>query len=169
MHYGLILMIIPALICGLMFTNCSGDKNEKPEVQQEEQQDLNTEGGEANGEDFDFAHDKIASIVGNWKLLKERIPFTSTGPITRDYSQDSIVYEFKQDGTLIVSENAKNYGLHESGKYSFIKDEWGMGLGDYPWGLKINQGQTNWYRISSEELIIDGSPLDGSTLYFVKI
>jgi hypothetical protein len=118
---------------------------------------------------FDFAHDETAKIIGKWKLksisINSRMGFSCT-----DCSPYNVVYEFKQNGALIVSSNSKtNYGWHESGEYSFNKDEWGMGqpLG-YPWGLSINKGLTNWYKFSKEKLIIDYSPGDGATYYFVK-
>jgi len=117
---------------------------------------------------FDFAHDKAASIIGKWKLEKIRV-LSRLGISCMDCSSYNIVYEFKQDGSLIVSENTENYGWHESGEYSFIKDEWNMGHNGYPWGLNINKGPTNWYVLSSKKLIIDYSPGDGTTYYFVKI
>ena len=117
---------------------------------------------------FDFAHDKDASIIGKWKLENIRVNSRS-GICCADCSLNNIVYEFKQDGSLTVSGNTDNYGLHESGEYTFIKDEWSLGLDGYPWGLNINKGNTLWYMLSSKKLIIDYSPLDGATLYFVKI
>ena len=115
---------------------------------------------------FDFAHEKTASIIGKWKLEKIKV-HSRLGISCTDCSPYSVVYEFKQNGTLTVSGNAENYGWHESGEYSFAKDEWGMGHDGYPWGLNIN-GTTNWYILSSKKLIIDYSPGDGATLYFVK-
>ena len=117
---------------------------------------------------FDFTHEKSASIIGKWKLEKIKISFTPNGPILHDCSPYNVVYEFKQDSTLTVSANTENHGWHESGEYSFIKDEWDMGQDGFPWGLSINNGHTNWYKISSEKLIIDYSPGDGGTYYFVK-
>ena len=117
---------------------------------------------------FDFDHDENASIIGEWKLEKIKVN-TRLGISCTDCSPYNIVYEFKQNGVLIVSENTKNYGWHESGEYSFIKDEWSMGHDGYPWGLNINKGSTNWYILSSKKLIIDYSPGDGATYYFVKI
>ena len=116
---------------------------------------------------FDFAHDKTASIIGKWKLEKIRVS-SRLGISCMDCSSYNVLYEFKQNGTLTVSGNTKNLGCHESGEYSFIKDEWSMGRDDYPWGLKINYGSTNWYMLSSKKLIIDYSPGDGATYYFVK-
>ena len=117
---------------------------------------------------LDFAHDKTASIVGQWKLEKIRVQ-SRAGISCMDCSSYHIVYEFRQDGSLMVSESTENYGWHDSGEYSFIEDEWNMGHHGYPWGLNINKGPTNWYMLSSKKLIIDYSPGDGATYYFVKI
>jgi len=118
---------------------------------------------------FNFSHDGTASIIGKWKLEKIRV-ISRLGTFCTDYSKYNVVYEFKHDGILTVSSgNSENHGWHESGEYSFIKDEWGMSQDGYPWGLNINKGSTNWYILSSKELIIDYSPGDGATYYFVKI
>jgi len=151
----IILMIIPALICGVMFLSCGSDKIEEG----------------INCEDclciYDFAHEKNASIIGEWKL--EKISTISRlGAFCTDCSSYNIVYEFKQNGALTVSANSENYGPHESGEYSFIKDEWGAGRDNFPLGLSLN-GNTGWYMLSSKKLIIDYSPVDGSTFYFVKL
>jgi len=116
---------------------------------------------------YDFAHEKTASIIGEWKLEKIRT-HSLLGFVCTDCSPYNVVYEFNQNGTLTVSGNTENYGWHESGEYSFINDEQGMGHNGYPWGLNINQGLTNWYILSSKKLIIDYSPGDGATYYFVK-
>ena len=116
---------------------------------------------------FDFAHEETASIIGKWKLEKIRV-HSRLGVSCTDCSPYNVVYEFKQNGALTVSGSTENFGWHESGEYSFIKDEWSMGHDGYPWGLNINNGLTNWYVLSSKKLIIDYSPGDGATYYFVK-
>ena len=151
----LVFMIISALICGAVFTSCGTDKTQVIE----------------DCEDcsciFNFSHEKNASIIGEWKLEKIKV-HSRLGISCTDCSPYNVVYEFKKNGTLTVSGNTENYGWHESGKYSFIKDEWGAGRDDYPWGLNINEGLTNWFMLSSKTLIIDYSPLDGGTFYLVK-
>jgi hypothetical protein len=114
---------------------------------------------------FDFTHEEPASIVGKWKLEKIRV-ISRLGIFCTDYSPYNVVYEFKENGILIVTGDIEDYNW--TGDYSFVKDEWGMGQDGYPWGLNIN-GSTNWYILSSKKLIIDNSPLDGPTSYFVKI
>jgi len=151
----LVFMIISALICGAVFTSCDANKAQA------------TEDCEDCSCIFNFSHEKNASIIGEWKLEKIRV-HSRMGISCTDCSPYNVVYEFKQNGTLTVSGNTENYGWHESGKYFFIKDEWGAGRDDYPWGLNINEGSTNWYMLSSKTLIIDYSPMDGGTLYLVK-
>ena len=117
---------------------------------------------------IDLKNEKAENIIGKWKLEKITV-LSRLGIFHTDCSPYNVVYEFKENGILIVSANTDNYGWHESGEYSFIDDEWGMGHDDYLWGLSINNGLTNWYVLSSKELIIDYSPGDGATFYFVKI
>ena len=114
----LILMIVPALICGMMFTNCSGNKNEKPEVQQKEQQkqqDVNTKGFEVNGgKDFTF------NIEGKWKL--EVFSYWEGKPINLEYSQNDIIYDFNNNDALTVSgktDNIVDYRGHAKGEHSY--------------------------------------------------
>ena len=116
---------------------------------------------------YDFAHDEKASIIGIWKLEKIRV-ISRLGISCTDCSSYNVMYEFKQNGMLTVSGNSENLGWHESGEYAFVKDEWNMGQDGYPWGLSINKGSTNWYVLSSKKLIIDNSPLDGATYYFIR-
>jgi len=110
----------------------------------------------------------IDDIIGTWKLMEVILPFTPTGPFSYDYSQYNVVYDFKSDTTLIVSENIANIDVHgyghESGKhyYTTIKDESGCYV------LKIDNNHNYWYRVSSNKLIFDNSPLDGPKYYFVK-
>ena len=116
---------------------------------------------------YDFIHEETATIIGKWKLEKIRVN-SRMGIFCTDCSLYNVVYEFKQDGTLTVSANTENHGWHESGEYSFIKDEWDMGQDGFPWGLSISNGSATWYMLSSKKLIIDYSPMDGATYYFVK-
>jgi hypothetical protein len=146
-------LIISALFCGVILSSC----NSNSELQ----------GDDDFLKPFDITHDETASIIGEWSLEKIRV-ISRLGFFYTDCTPYNVTYEFKQNGALTVSSNSENHGWHESGEYSFIKDEWGMGHDGYPWGLKINNGSTYWYILSSKKLIIDYSPGDGATFYFVK-
>jgi len=108
---------------------------------------------------------KVNEITGKWELLKITISFTPEGAISRDYSQNNIVYEFKADGILTVSRdiNHSDTYVHEQGDhfYSIIDDK-------EEYTLKIDNN-LYWYSVSNNDLIIDQSPLDGFTYYFVKL
>jgi len=113
---------------------------------------------------------QIKYIIGEWKLKKVTIPFIDK---SYDYSQYSIVYEFKRNGVLTVSGETDvidTYIGHTIGKYSytFIEDKEGYGMVGLPYGLKIDD-DTYWYKISSEELTITRTPLDGYAYYLVKL
>ena len=115
------------------------------------------------------------SIIGKWKLLKITIPFTPTGPASYDYSRNMIVYEFDTHGILTISvetDQVDRYKGHEAGEYPYlINDQQGQGQGQVgtSYGLEIGIFSTYWYRLSSKELIIDASPVDGYIYYFLKI
>ena len=115
---------------------------------------------------YDFTHKETASIIGKWEL--EKISVSSRmGTSCMDCSPYNIVYEFKKNGVLTVSRDIEDYG-HQSGEYTFLKDEWNMGQEGFPWGLAINNNGATWYMLSSKKLIIDYSPGDGATYYFVR-
>ena len=106
------------------------------------------------------------NIIGEWKLVKVIIPFTSTAPITYDYSQYNIVYKFNTNGIMTVfgeTENIDFYSGHEIGEYSYsiIKHEDGF-------SLKIDN-LTYGCRISSKNLEISYAFLDGNIYYLDKI
>ncbi len=113
-------------------------------------------------------------LIGKWKLEKVKEVFVPVPPPpTHDYSQYNIVYEFKTNKVLIVSgeiEKIKRYIGHNPGEhsYSFIYDDNKLGLPNLPYGLKIDNF-ISWYNITSEELIINDSPVDGYIYYLIKI
>jgi len=107
------------------------------------------------------------SIIGKWKLVKVTSSFTSIGPISFDYSQYNILYEFKVNDILTVSgktDNIDNYMGHEIGEHSYsIIDE------DKGYDRLTIDGQGWGHQISSNELIISLAFLDGPIYDFVKI
>jgi len=116
-------------------------------------------------------------IVGKWKLVEVKIPYARPVPISFDYSQYDIVYEFTKKGILMVSGDVDSIDLylelgHEPGiySYSFVNDgNGGSTIPGLPYGLKIRGYFTYWYRISSEKLDIRRSPVDGVDYHLVKI
>ncbi|MCL2098749.1 MAG: hypothetical protein FWH23_08360 [Bacteroidales bacterium] len=100
----------------------------------------------------------LANITGKWKLVNVTIPFTSVGPISHDYSQHNIVYEFNADSILTVSGETDHIDLyrgHLAGEYlySIIED-------DNRCMLNIDNRKYG-YHISSKELEFNNIALDG--------
>ena len=112
-------------------------------------------------------------ISGKWQLLTVEEVFVPVPQPTHDYSKYNIVYEFKPNGVLTVSgatDDIERYIGHKTGKhsYSFIDDGNKLGMVGLPFGLQINNF-ISWYQLSSEELIINDSPLDGYVYFLIKI
>lgn len=121
---------------------------------------------------FNIIHDKSASILGKWKLIKTRgIVLSSEGYDLKcyDYSRYDIVYEFKTNNVLTISGDLDIWPKIGEHFYSIVDDEKGLGMVGLPYGLKIGDNLTYWYQVTSKELIIDMRPLDGTTYYLVKI
>jgi hypothetical protein len=116
-------------------------------------------------DDTFFEHDESASIIGKWQLIISRTSGFMAPNMINDYISHNIVYEFKLDGTLTIS---TKQGSCVNYSYSIGCDDMENGMPGLPYGLTID-GRTFWYSISLERLIIDDSPLDGDTRYFVKI
>ena len=92
----LVLMIISALICGVVFTSCGSDKAEE------------------------ISKDDI--LQGKWKLILINSFFTiEEGDISIDYSKRNIIYEFKKYNALTISGDIDNidYRGHAIGKHSY--------------------------------------------------
>jgi len=117
---------------------------------------------EMNGEEINYL-----SIIGKWKLIKTVHPMSGQ---SLDYSKYNIFYEFKSDNILKISGDSGEQIFFDTGEhfYTFVEDEMGYGMVGLPYGLKIDNN-TFWYNLSSKELIIDNSPLDGGKIYFILI
>ena len=99
------------------------------------------------------------SILGKWRLISGEWPM---GRITYDFSQYYIVYEFKANTVLTVTGD--------------VDDQ--VRLGDFHWAYETDghgrptiliEGFPHLFQVTSEELILNGSVLDGDIYYFVRI
>ncbi|MGS2761408.1 hypothetical protein [Sinomicrobium sp. M5D2P9] len=111
------------------------------------------------------------SIVGNWKLTEAEFYSPEGGGSSEssiDYSNENILYNFRFNGTLVVSggENA-GYANGEY-EYTFEKDYLGgLPEGTKVWLVKINS--TKWaYNVSDGVMTISTSYVDGPTLKFER-
>lgn len=110
-------------------------------------------------------------IDGSWQLMKAVISFSPHSPLEYDYSQHNIIYQFTSNGKLIVYHDntpdnifEDNFYGYETGEYlyEFVgskKDERILEIKNNKW----------WIQASRDKLILDQSPLDGPTLYFIKL
>lgn len=110
------------------------------------------------------------NVVGKWKLVKVRIVQLDDGISMKDYSCKNIIYDFKQDGSLVVNGAQKDVHSFENGEYSFVFSDTPIweGMGDeFKFTLKI--GSTGAAcGINNNIMIVDYAPLDGNTYYFVR-
>ena len=116
-------------------------------------------------------HDESASIIGKWKLVIEEDKFQicpAGGIGLRNYSQYNIIYEFKPNGIVTIT-NENGFGpIASERSYSFIDylDYW---YGKVP-VLDIINDRMYLYSISSEHLRLEIYGVSKSFIrYFVKI
>jgi hypothetical protein len=119
-------------------------------------------------DDTHFPHDESASIIGKWKLMITRSAGFMVPSSIFDYSQHNVVYEFKENGILVISAETDAHLFPGIGEHSYLFVDNEHGMPDLPYGLKIKE-MASWYRVSSERLIIDDSPIDGNTYFFFRI
>ena len=115
---------------------------------------------------FNIVHKESSSILGRWKLVKIRDNFLA--PKCYDYSHANIVYEFKTNNVLTGSAEIEPSELWPRiGTHFYSINEKEL------FGTSVRMLQIGtviiWYQINSKELVINGSPLDGPTYYFIKI
>jgi len=118
-----------------------------------------------------FPHENSSSIIGKWKLIKEKTDNFCIPGLIIDYSQCNIVYEFKSNGIFTVTSDNDYYGMSRVGDhfYSSIEPEDELYRG--PYCINISDHFCFKYNISSEQMIIDFGLYiaDYSVFYFDKI
>jgi hypothetical protein len=107
---------------------------------------------------FDIVHDSTASIIGKWQLIKSHSNWNNNDPRCINRCQEKIVYEFRKDGTLIIS----------SSQYQTVRDSYSI----IDRNLILSRTSeherfSTKLTVSSEQLVI----VDGNapTEYFVRI
>jgi|SRR5690606_13581353 len=106
-------------------------------------------------------------IKGKWKLVKGSTVFYN--PRTVDYSCDEVIYNFKSNGTLVITSDTEDLISLPSGEYPYILTRSPIyeGIGK-PYTVKINSLDIAC-SISNGIMILDNSRVDAPILEFVRI
>lgn len=108
-------------------------------------------------------------IIGKWKLVKVNIIKLAEEIRTEDYSCDDIIYHFREDRSLLISGVEDGMPVRQNGEYPFeLMDSVLYEHMNYDHTLKIDSLKTAC-GIEDNAMILDASPLDGNTLYFVRV
>ena len=101
-------------------------------------------------------------ILGKWQLVSVHSVWFS--PI--DHSQDNIIYEFKDNNTVVVSyDSSKIEAWPLPGKYSYI-----FGIpGQDGYGIVVAGENYYDYCVSNNSMFISNIAVDGAELYFKKL
>ena len=108
-------------------------------------------------------------IIGKWKLVKARIIKLAHDISTEDYSCNDIIYHFKADGSLIISGVDDGMPVMRNGEYAFeFNDTILYDHLEYDHTLKIGKSKKAC-GIHNNAMTLDASPVDGNTLYFIRV
>lgn len=108
-------------------------------------------------------------VMGKWKLVKTDITRLAEEIRTEDYSCDDIIYHFREDSSLLISGVEDGIPVRQNGEYPFeLIDSVLYEHMNYDHTLKIGS-QKIACGIEDNAMILDASPLDGDTLYFVRV
>ncbi len=106
---------------------------------------------------------KENDIVGKWKLVKSHSPMMNK---TEDYSCSDIVYNFRADGTLLITENGTDPKESLTFSYEVIKKPYLENIA--PFTLKRDALESGC-SIAKESMVLNSAPLDGDIKTFVRI
>lgn len=101
----------------------------------------------------------LSDLIGKWKLRKVQTVFLN--PRVYDYSSKDIIFDFRQDGVLIITSDIGEFVGGNSGEFSYS-------LSQNALSLQIDQTSKECC-LSDIILKLDGSSLDGPILCLVKI
>lgn len=114
--------------------------------------------------------DDFNQIVGNWKLTKAkfyRLDGANASDGIIDYTNDNIIYNFKANGTLIIS-GGKNVG-YENGEYLYFFGDDFLGANTDPKILLVKINDAKWtYNLTNGIMTLGKSYVDGSDLIFER-
>ncbi|WP_179352256.1 hypothetical protein [Winogradskyella vidalii] len=106
------------------------------------------------------------NIVDEWQLIEIRYSGIE-GNTTVNYSTSNIIYDFREDGTLIVY--GAQYGVHANGTYTYLIEEGSLeGQSDLEI-LTVKIDQTYWsYDLTNGIMKLGQSHVDGPDLVFER-
>lgn len=107
------------------------------------------------------------NVIGKWKLIKAKVVFKNQE--TEDYSCDDIIYDFQDDGVLLISGSSDKAIGYQEGQYmyEFTTERLFEGL-EEGYTISINNRKIAT-GIKNNQLVLNDSPLDGPILYFVRV
>lgn len=108
-------------------------------------------------------------ILGEWKLTRSRVLWVDYR--NWDFSNENIIYNFKPDGILVVTENG-GIGGFEKGEYSYeFKKDYlsNSAYSNEPmvWLVKISNSKWT-YKSQNDLMVIGQSYVDGTDLCFER-
>ncbi|HET8837608.1 MAG TPA: hypothetical protein VFM82_01280 [Flavobacteriaceae bacterium] len=116
----------------------------------------------------------FGEIVGQWKLIKsEQMGIDEHGEFklfTSYYNLENVIYDFQDNGILIIS-GGQNPG-YSAGEYAYIfeEDYIGYPIGNEPKVWQVEIGQSNYlYNCVNGTMILGQSYVDGTDLFFKRI
>lgn len=117
-------------------------------------------------------HEKESDIVGSWNLTREIVVNSNKMDAAVElkevlYTNDEIVYEFKEDNQLLIKRQGKQDLLMRYSCYSDLDLDSGSSLQGIQEFLDINK-ITFKLSYSEGKLILDASSQNGSILYFER-
>ncbi len=123
-------------------------------------------------ENWSMTHDETASIIGQWKLVKQGGGLAMCAlSVMIDYSQHDIIYEFRSNGVLTITGDPQHQIWPEIGEhsYSFIDENNGYEIPGLSYGLQIDDFSNFWYSISSEQLVVINGRLMVMLIILLKL
>ncbi|SIS50540.1 hypothetical protein [Belliella pelovolcani] len=102
-------------------------------------------------------------VVGKWKLIKAEILFGN--PRNEDYSCDNIIYHYRNDGILRITNNTSDIS-HGSGEYPYEFIPASLSENGYP---ILKRANSIWpCHIEKNNMTIYLMALDGPILHFLR-
>lgn len=105
-------------------------------------------------------------IIGNWKLMEAKF-YSPEGESSTDYSNSNIIYNFKANGTLVVS--GEEHPGYTDGTYEYFFGNDFLGGETDPKVLLVKINGSKWtYDLTQGKMTLGKSYVDGPNLIFKR-